>query len=108
MKSRVLIAEDDAVNGRLLESILGGSEFEATLVSSGEEALRASKENKYDLLVTDLHMPGISGIELVEKLRAEGNPVQAIILTGEEDVSTVVRAMRVGIFDYVPKPVQPE
>ena len=108
MKSRVLIAEDDAVNGRLLESILGGSEFEATLVSSGEEAFRASEENKYDLLVTDLHMPGISGIELVERLRAEGNPVQAIILTGEEDVSTVVRAMRVGIFDYVPKPVQPE
>ncbi len=108
MNSKVLIAEDDVVNGRLLKGMLDGQHYDVELVESGAQALNAFDRADFDLLVTDLHMPGMDGIELIEALQARGKNPPVIVLTAEHDVSIAVRAMKLGIYDYVLKPVHQE
>lgn len=105
---RVLLFDDDRffldVNGDFLRS----RGFEVDVAESAQRALEIYQADRYRLVVADLVIPGVDGIELVERIR-EINPTQDIIVvTGSDDVRTAVRAMRLGVYDYLVKPIDRE
>jgi DNA-binding NtrC family response regulator len=77
-----------------------------TAVASGREAIRASRERQFDVAVVDVHMPEMDGVELLKKMRAEGDHTQFLMLTGGATVPTAVASMKAGAVDYVTKPIR--
>src|SRR5436190_16026105 len=106
---RILLVDDDyrmrQVLGRLLQSSGFRSVDEA---GDGREALARCAADHYDLIVTDCNMPHMDGIAMVTALRALGDRTPVIMLSGMDDPQLVVRAIRAGVNNYVPKPIHPE
>jgi PAS domain S-box-containing protein len=101
---RVLIVDDEAELMTALCEKLAEQGYETAGFTSGAEALEALREHDYDLLLTDLMMPGMDGIELIRAgLEIDPNLV-GIIMTGQGTVQTAVEAMKIGAFDYILKP----
>lgn len=74
---------------------------------SGEEALKKDKDNPYDLIVTDLMMPGISGLDVLREVKARRPEAAVIMITGYPTIKTAVESVKLGAFDYLPKPFTP-
>lgn len=106
--ARVLVVEDDIVNGKFVQACLERAGFHVEFADGPEKAVEKYTAAPFDLVLTDLHMPGMSGLELVEKLQHTHPQVTAMMLTGEEDVGTVVSALKLGVMDYLVKPAQEE
>ncbi len=103
-KGRILAVDDQRYFRELLEGMLTEEGFEAQTASSGEEALRMLEHSDFEILITDLVMPGMDGNELVHRVK-ERNPNQDIVvITGVVDVRTAVDAMKLGATDYLLKP----
>src|SRR5262249_54321448 len=105
MAGRVLIVEDEPNERASLEELLRSERYAVDGAASGEAALELAAECPPDVVVTDLRMPGLDGIELVRQLRAGIAGVPVIVVTGHADVSSAVRAIRAGAEDYIAKPV---
>ena len=104
MKPRILIVDDEAaIRSSLLESLTTEG-YDAEIVESGEEALARCHGTVFDLVVTDLRLPGVSGLEILQALRNQGNTTPVIMMTAYGDVDTAVSAMRSGAYDFIPKP----
>ncbi len=84
------------------------SQYEVTAVSSGEEAIEASKRESFPVVLLDLRMDGLSGIETLRRLRQLGQPQNVIILTAYESMESAISALNLGAFKYVTKPFQPD
>jgi DNA-binding NtrC family response regulator len=112
MAQTILIVEDDPAQLRLFEAVIGSLGYEALPVSDGEAALTRLDElgssAEPDLVLLDRVLPGIDGIETLEKIRAAHPELPVIILTMEGGVNTIVKAMRAGAVDFLMKPVSPE
>lgn len=105
---RILLVDDDTFFLQVYGDFLRSRGFEVEIAESGESALEIYQAGRYQLVVADLVMPGVDGIELVERIR-KLNPTQDIIVvTGSDDVRTAVRAMRLGVYDYLVKPIERE
>jgi signal transduction histidine kinase len=102
--SRIVVVDDQATHLRALCDILGQRDFDAIGFPTGEAALAHLRTNSCDLLLTDLVMPGIDGLALVEAARALDPNIACIIMTGEGTVDTAVKAMKIGALDYIVKP----
>lgn len=105
---RVLLVDDDARMRQVLGKLLKASGFDSVEVSDGEEAASLLRHESVDLIVTDCHMPRMDGIGLVTTLRGRGDQTPIIMLSGQDDPQLVVRAIRAGVNNYVPKPIHPE
>ncbi|MBK8166121.1 MAG: sigma-54-dependent Fis family transcriptional regulator [bacterium] len=104
MNPRILIVDDEAtIRASLLEA-LAADGYETDAAESGEEALARCHATAYDLLVTDLKLPGVSGLEVLQALRNQGKQTPVIMMTAYGDVDTAVSAMRLGAYDFIPKP----
>lgn len=104
MSSRILIVDDEAtIRASLVESLTREG-YDITSAESGEEALAKTHGQKFDLVITDLKLPGVSGIEILQALRNQGNSTPVIMMTAYGDVDTAVSAMRLGAYDFIPKP----
>ena len=79
--------------------------YAAKLVANGEEGLFEAQEIDYTLAVIDLGLPGMSGLELIKRLRQSGSTLPIVVLTARDDVETIVQAMEAGADDYLKKPV---
>jgi CitB family two-component system response regulator CitT len=106
----VIIVEDDfmiaKINQRFTESLPG---FEVVHVAlRGEECLAYLTENPVDLILLDIYLPDMSGIELLKQVRTQGYPVDCILMTAAHDRATVEESIRMGVFDYLIKPVELE
>lgn len=105
-KAKILIADDDAQIQTLLSRILSGDGFLCATASGGDEALENIKDQKPDLLLLDITMPGYNGFEVCENLRR--NPdyshMAIVMLTGRDKESDIVKALEAGADDYVGKP----
>lgn len=101
---RVLIVEDDPFESRMMEQYLSRAGHDVSHVPTAEEALNALGREPVDVVVTDLHLPGMSGIDLLGQLTADDAP-PVIVVTGDTDLGTAVGAMRAGAADYVNKPL---
>ena len=106
---KVLVVDDSRVYRDLVVNhILAPNGFEALAAADGEEGLRIARSESPDLIVLDMLMPGLTGIQVLEALHAEGRDIPVILMTihGSEEVA--VRAFRLGAKDYVIKPFDVE
>src|SRR5258706_1797538 len=103
MKRRVLIVDDEAGVRESLRMVLKDS-YEPVAVASGADALEALAAGGFDVLLLDIVMPGMDGLELLEEVRSRYPRLPVIMLTATKTVKTAVGAMKLGAFDYVTKP----
>jgi len=108
MTGPILIVDDDPVQRRLLQAAVTKSGYEAVLAEGGEEALRLLDGNDVSVVILDLVMPDLGGIEVLRRMRDRGVFIPVIVQTSQGGIETVVTAMRHGAFDFVVKPASPE
>ncbi len=105
-EARVLLVDDEAAACKLLSIILSPPAFRCAIAGSGEEALVALQRERFDAVVSDLHMPGISGMELLTEVRRCYPFMAFLVTTGVDDLDVGVQAMRCGADDYLVKPLR--
>ncbi|MBI5846527.1 MAG: sigma-54-dependent Fis family transcriptional regulator [Nitrospirae bacterium] len=108
MKGKVLLVDDEVNTLKVLSAILKKDGYEVTTAKSGEEALTRCIGGDFDTVVTDYRLPGITGSDLLAKLREAGNQVPIILMTAYGSIDRAVEAMTKGAFNYLAKPVSPE
>ena len=107
-KARILAVDDQRYFRELTEGLLGDSGYEVRTAASGEEALHILEREDFEIVMTDLVMPGIDGSELVRRIK-ERRPEQDIVMVaGVVDVKTAIDAMKQGAVEYLVKPVEKE
>jgi DNA-binding NtrC family response regulator len=102
----IVIVDDEEKIGRLLKAELGDEGHRATRTSDPEEALRLVAERQPDILITDLRMRGMNGIELLKRSKSASPNTDVIVMTAYASVETAIAAMREGAYDYLTKPFQ--
>ncbi|MGD1889451.1 MAG: sigma-54-dependent transcriptional regulator [Cyclobacteriaceae bacterium] len=106
--SKVLIVDDDQDIRLLLDRFLAKNGFTTATAATGDEALSITKKETYDLLVCDFKLPDITGLELIPKLKITNPEAAIIVITGYSDVKIAVKAIKLGVYDYVTKPLFPD
>jgi DNA-binding NtrC family response regulator len=105
---RVLIVDDDAAIVQVLQDALGLFRHEhayaVETARDGAEGLEALERGQFDLVLLDMYMPRLTGLELLTQMRRRGLPTPVLMLTGNEDNRTAAAALAGGLFAYVPKP----
>jgi len=101
---QLLLVDDEVELRNTLAELLSAQNYQVTAVANGAEALAALESQPFDLLLTDLMMPGIDGIQLLKKALEYDPNLMVIIMTGQGTIQTAVEAMKLGAFDYVLKP----
>ena len=104
MKARVLIVEDDNVQRDVIGEILRAADYAAAEAPSAEDALEVLREESYDLVLTDLRMPGMDGLELLREVKRVRPEADVVMMTAHATVKTAVVAMQEGAIDYLEKP----
>jgi len=107
MKGRVLVVDDDAALSEMLGIMLRGEGFEPTFVADGDHAIQAFRETHPDLVLLDLMLPGVDGIDVCRQIRTESG-VPIVMLTAKSDTIDVVAGLESGADDYVVKPFKPK
>lgn len=105
-KGRILIAEDNPSNRETLAELLIAGGYEVKAVADGKQALEAFEEDSYELVITDLKMPHMNGLELLKAIKEAKPASVVIIMTGYGTINSAVEAMKWGAFDYITKPVK--
>ncbi|WP_292036576.1 MULTISPECIES: sigma-54-dependent transcriptional regulator [unclassified Brevundimonas] len=109
MAKTVLVVDDDPTQRRLIQAVLDREGYAVVHAESGGEAIdRLTKAGGADVVLLDLVMPGLSGLETLAEIRTAGVPVPVIVLTANGGIETVVKAMQAGAQDFFVKPVGPE
>lgn len=103
-EKKILAVDDEPSMRRLLEISLRQAGYQPVLAANGREALDILRTNAADLVVSDLHMPGMGGIQLLEAMRAETIETPVIIVTAQGEISSAVTAMKLGAVDYILRP----
>jgi two-component system, NtrC family, response regulator AtoC len=102
---RILIADDEQATVDMLADLLSDEGYEVIGVGSGTSALEKLRDDPdFGLLLMDLQMPGLNGLDLIERLRADGNDIPIILITAHGTSSVAIRAMQMGAYDYLNKP----
>jgi DNA-binding response OmpR family regulator len=101
---RVLIIEDELHLARHITRALFRSGHEATAVHEGEKGLQAALDQRPEIIVLDLNLPGLDGMQILSRLKKEQSPSRIIILTARGDVASRIKGLKAGADDYLPKP----
>ncbi|MDT5272923.1 MAG: hypothetical protein QOH49_5109, partial [Acidobacteriota bacterium] len=101
--ARLLVADDDVAVRSVLVDLLS-AEYECEAVGSAEEALGLLESDEFQLVLSDLAMPGMSGLELIPRVRALSPDTLVIVVSGSQEIESAVEALRAGAFDYIVKP----
>ncbi len=104
MAHSILIVDDEALTLRTISRALRDEGFEVTLATSGEEALEKFKEERTDLVLVDVVLPGIDGIEVLRYIKRESPPTLAVMMSAYHLVDRAVEAMKLGAYDFLVKP----
>ena len=108
MSQRILVVDDDTDALEVYKTRLTHAGFEVETADSAERALLRVKAFDPALIVTDVRMPGMSGLDLLDKVRSAMGGVDVVVMTGHDDMETAVTAMKSGAFDFLVKPVDPK
>ncbi len=108
MKPSVLIIDDDPTFCLMLKSFLSKKNFETTTAFSGDEAMKQIEKEKFDVVLSDFRLPDTDGLELLQKIREKIHGIPVIIMTSYADLRIAVKAMKIGAYEYVTKPVNPD
>ena len=106
-QKNILVVDDDMSVRTTFSSVLRQEGYRVTAVKNGYEAIKAIDEESFDLALVDLRMPGMDGIEVLEKIKTRRPQTRVIIFTGYGSITTAVEAMRKGATDYLNKPFSP-
>ena len=104
VKPRLLIIDDEEQIRNLLQDLLG-TVYDCCTASSAEEALAALSEDTYDLVISDIDMGRMSGLELVPRVHSLSPDTVVVMISGNQDIEFAIQALRVGAFDYISKPI---
>jgi len=105
---RILIVDDEEAIREVVSTLLTAQGYQCKTAPNGEEAIRAMREGGFDLVLSDLVMPGVDGLKLIEMVRGYDGDIPVIMVTAMHDISTAIEAMRRGAYDYILKPFEKE
>ena len=105
---QILIIDDDANVRRLFMQLLSREPYRLVEAENGKQGLSQLAQSAYDLVITDLQMDNVDGLQILQAARKKDRDVQVLIITGYGSVATAVHAMKIGAFDYLTKPIQSE
>jgi DNA-binding NtrC family response regulator len=103
-KIKVLVAEDEVHLGQILSNFLTGRGYAVHVVTDGRAALAALRAEAFDVALLDIVMPELDGLEVLKQVRADADPPEVIIITGNGTIETAISAMKLGAYDYMAKP----
>lgn len=106
MKKYILVVDDDKMNLRRTQIILS-KQYEVLLANSGQDALNKLKNRKIDLVLLDVAMPGMDGIETFKRMKSRYSNIPVIFLTASGEVDNVISAIKLGAVNYLKKPFAP-
>ncbi len=105
---KILLVEDGHDHARILLAVLSKNGFDVTWLQTGTDGYEyLVREPAPDLLITDIMMPGMSGFELIARLKSEGRMPPTIVLTGKQREEDILRGLEYGVLDYIVKPFSP-
>jgi DNA-binding NtrC family response regulator len=104
MCTKILVVDDEISIRKLLFNLLEMERYYVELASSAEEALEKIKETAFDLIISDIKMPGMDGFKLLEKIRRMKVDSAVLFITGYGSVDSAIEAIRLGVVDYIEKP----
>jgi len=107
-KERILVVEDDAAQRLGLQQLLRSWGFAVQVASDGEEALQQVASERPGIILSDLVMPRMGGLDLLRALRQQNDDATVVILTAQGTVETAVEAIKQGAYDYLSKPIDPQ
>jgi CheY-like chemotaxis protein len=105
---KILVVDDDPVVGKSFDRVLSGKGYAVITAAGGEEALRKLSTETYDMVFTDIRMPGMSGIEVAERVKASQPWLPVVIVTGYGSEENEARAEAAGVSGFLRKPLSPE
>ena len=108
MSARILVVDDEEIVIRSCLRILGDGDYQVEAVQDGREALRKIEEHPYDVMILDIMMPNIGGLEVLRRIKETHPDVDVVMVTGLSQIDTAVQAMKLGAFDYISKPFEPD
>ncbi|SEA11406.1 two component, sigma54 specific, transcriptional regulator, Fis family [Desulfuromusa kysingii] len=103
-KSKILLVDDEVESCQALSHLLTQTGYSVETSASGEEALELLKKQPFDLIISDLCLPGISGIDIIKHTKDDCSEIGVILITGKASAETAVEAMKEGALDYITKP----
>lgn len=103
-KFRILITDDDIDLRELLTEAVQNWGYEVSVARDGDEALRKLRMERFDIVITDLMMPGMDGLALLQRIKELDKEILVIIITGYATIETAVKAIENGAYDYIAKP----
>ncbi|MEA3544460.1 MAG: response regulator, partial [Thermodesulfobacteriota bacterium] len=103
-KSQILLIDDELESCKALSRLLSQIGYEVKISHSGEHALTLLEKQPFDLIISDLFLPGISGIDILKQVKEDSPETCVILITGKASAETAVEAMREGALDYITKP----
>ncbi|MEJ7701885.1 MAG: response regulator [Pyrinomonadaceae bacterium] len=106
-RKSILVVDDEKSQREILEMILSGEGYDVTTASSGEAALKFVADRRFDLVLTDFKMTGMSGLDLLKELVDFDKSIIVLLLTAHGTVDSAVDALRLGAFDYLTKTLRP-
>jgi DNA-binding NtrC family response regulator len=104
---RILVVDDEVTVCKSIRQALLSEECHVDMALSGEEALRLDAERPYEVLIVDLMMPGMSGLDLLRSLKARNPKARVIMITGYPTMRNTLQAIQLGAMDFLPKPFLP-
>ena len=107
-RRRLLVVDDRELTCKQLQQILQSDTLDVAFCTGGAQALRALQEADYSILLTDLQMPEMSGMELIREVQQLRIPVTMIVIAGHGSIGEAVQAIRLGAYDFLAKPIDPQ
>jgi len=108
MGARILVVDDEEIVIKSYLRILGGGDYQVEAAHGGREALRKVEENPYELIILDIMMPDMGGLEVLRRVKETHPNLDVIMVTGLAENDTVVEAKKLGACDYISKPFEPD
>ena len=106
-KHRILVVDDELTVCKSIRQVLVREDCEVEMAQSGEEALGKEAEQPFDVMIVDLMMPGLGGLDLLKMLKARNPKARIIMVTGYPTMRNTLQAMQIGATDFLPKPFLP-
>ncbi|MBS2036707.1 response regulator [bacterium] len=101
---RVLVLEDDRELREVLQSLLSDEGYQVSVAESGEQAVELARDSRFDVIVADIRMPGMDGLDTVQHLRGHDPQLQSLVMTGYASEEDPIRALHIGVQSYLLKP----
>lgn len=107
-KGKILVIDDEEIVRISCNRLLGPEGYEVALAKSAIEGFEKLRQEPFDIVLTDLKMPDIDGIEVLRRVKEEWPEVEVIMVTGYQTITSAVQAIKLGAFDYIEKPFTPD